>query len=169
MDTLDQMDPRALLLKRGLRLLAKACGGNEAAAAIVDRSGETVRRWGDPELPETIPLHLAVLLEAECGKPILTRIMAELSGHGLSPLGGAPDGGCLVSAHAEAMMASAELTQTVVAAKRDGVITPNENAAITRDGLKAQEAIGKLIQAATAKPVAGRTVASVVPLRRTGG
>jgi hypothetical protein len=50
------------------------------------------------------------------------------------------------------MLASADLTREVVEAKRDGVITPNENAAISRAGMKAQDAIGKLLRAAGPTP-----------------
>lgn len=149
MDKLDQMDPRALLLKRGTRLLAKACGGNEAAGSVVSRSGETVRRWGDPEFPDTIPLYAAMLLEAECGKPILTRLLAELSGHALKPVEGEPAGACIDTAHADMLQGVTDLTREVIAAKRDGIITPNENSVIVRAGMQAQDAIGKLLIAAT--------------------
>lgn len=148
MDKLDQIDQRALLLKRGTRLLAKACGGNDAAGSILGRSGESVRRWGDPEAPETIPGFFIALLEADCGQPIVTRMLAELAGQELRPRKGEPVGGCLASAHAEAMIAHAELTQVLVAAKRDGVITPNEANAITRAGVKAQATVGDILKAA---------------------
>lgn len=156
MDKLDQIDQRALLLKRGTRMLAKACGGNEAAGDIVGRSGESVRRWGDPAVPETIPAFFIAQLEAECGQPILTRMLAEMAGHLLKPQSGEPVGACLASAHAEVMVAAADLTRTVVEAKRDGVITPNENAAIAQAGIKAQAAVGNLLQAARPGPLPPR-------------
>lgn len=150
MDKLDHIDQRALLLKRGTRLLAKACGGQEAAGDICGRSGETVRRWGDPNVPETIPVYMIALLEAECGQPLLTRMLAEMSGHALKPLKGEPVEGCIVTAHAEASLANAELHMTVLEAKRDGVITPNEAEKIGRAGVRAQAAVGKLLSATKA-------------------
>lgn len=164
MDKLDQIDQRTLLLKRGTRLLAKACGGNEAAGEIVGRSGESVRRWGDPAVPETIPVFFLAQLEAECGQPILTRMLAELAGHSLKPPTGEPAGACLASAHAEVMVAAADLTRTVVEAKRDGVITPNENAAIARAGVKAQAAVGNLMRAAGPGPLPPRGGQGPAPL-----
>jgi len=161
-DKLDQIDQRALLLKRGTRLLAKACGGNEAAGDIVSRSGETVRRWGDTECPETAPIYAILQLEAECGKPIVTRMLAEMSGHALKPVSGEPAGACLATAHAEVMLAAAALTQTVVEAKRDGVITPNENAAIARDGVRVQSAVGNLMKASGPGPAAAPPALAVV-------
>lgn len=146
MDKLDQIDQRALLLKRGTRLLTKACGGQEAAGDICGRSGETVRRWGDPNVPETIPAFFVALLEAETGQPIVTRMLADMAGQSLRPLKGEPVDGCMASAHAEAMIAQAKLTQTVVAAKKDGVITENEANAIARAGVEAQAAVGNLLK-----------------------
>lgn len=162
MDKLDQMDQRALLLKRGTRLLSKACGGDEASGEVVSRSGETVRRWGDTNCPETAPIWAIALLEAECGKPIVTRMLAEMSGHALKAVSGEPAGACLASAHAEVMLAAAALTQTVVEAKRDGVITPNENAAIARDGVKVQSAVGNLLRASRPGPAAAPAPLAVV-------
>lgn len=146
MDKLDQIDQRALLLKRGTRLLAKACGGNDAAGDICGRSGETVRRWADPAVPETIPAYFVALLEAECGQPVVTRMLAEMAGQSLRPQKGEPVDGCMASAHAEAMIAQARLTQVVVAAKSDGIITKNEADAIARAGVEAQARVGHLLK-----------------------
>lgn len=165
MDKLDQMDPRQLLLKRGARMLAKACGGDEAAGSVVSRSDETVRRWGDPNFPETMPIFCAVQLEAECGMPILTRLMAQMAKQALVPEEGLPAPETLRNANDDMMLAVLDLSREVIEAKRDGMITPNEQAKIQRKGIAASERIGDVLDAAGTGPA---VPPGVTPLRKAG-
>lgn len=147
MDTIDAIGPDVLLLKRASRVLIKACGNLHEAGAIAQRSHEQMRRYGDPACPDTLPIHLAMRLEAECGQPYVTRAMAELSGHSLRPMKGREPGEALPIAFAESLMAGAEFQSVVARAKADGVITPNEENEISRAGAKAQARIGAVLQA----------------------
>lgn len=143
--SLDTAEPGFLLLKRASRLLIKAAGGLQAAGEIAGRSHEQMRRYGDPASPESLPVHLAMRLEAECGQPYVTRALAEASGHALRPMQGRGSDGGLPMAFAEATMAGAEFHREVALAKADGVIPPNEENAIARAGAKAQAAIGTVL------------------------
>lgn len=147
MDTLDTIGPEILLLKRASRMVIKACGSLHEAGAIAQRSHEQMRRYGDPLCPDTLPIHLALRLEAECGQPYVTRALAELSGHSLRPIKAREPGEALPIAFAEATMAGAEFQSVVARAKADGVITPNEENEIARAGAKAQARIGAVMQA----------------------
>lgn len=45
------------------RIAGQIPGGKNAMATIVDRQPRTVRNWGDPETPESIPMDCAIALD----------------------------------------------------------------------------------------------------------
>lgn len=171
MDKLAQIDQRQALLKRGTRMLATACGGNEAAGSIIGRSGEAVRRWGHIDFDETIPVYQAMLLEAECGQPVVTRLLSEMSGHGLVPREGLSVEACLREAHNDFMLEALDLSRELIEAKRDGKITPNEQAGIQRRGLAVKERVGAILNLATPGPIRPNPAPAgegVTPIRKAG-
>jgi hypothetical protein len=114
-------------IKAATRDLVKACGGIERAAEIAFAGKSTVGRWQHAGEEDIIPLPAALALEADCDRPFVTRVMADLNGRGLTdPEASSAAAGCLLSGHNALMGEFAALTTEVAAATADGHVSPAE-------------------------------------------
>lgn len=109
------------------RDLIDACHGIERVADLTNYGKSTVGRWRNPSDRDLMPYPVALMLEADCGRPILTRLMAEFNGR---PLGESDARGdavaCLSSQVAELVEQASRMVVETVRAKADGVVTPAE-------------------------------------------
>jgi len=120
-------------LKAAQRDLIKQCGGIERAGDITSFGKSTVGRWNNAADPELMPIPAVLLLEAECGIPHVTGIMADLNGRRLQD----PDElgkttGNILSRYAETVRQSGELMSAGAQAFADGKITPAEATQLDR-------------------------------------
>lgn len=110
------------------RDLIDACGGVERVAELSSYGKSTVGRWRSPGDRDEMPYRVALLLEDDCGRPVLTRLMAEFNGREL----GGPEDGAGAAVHslsaqvADLVEHAGRLVVETVRAKADGVVTPAE-------------------------------------------
>jgi hypothetical protein len=120
-------------LKAAQRDLIAANGGIERAADRASVSKSNVGRWNNAADPEIMTLPAVLLLQAECGMPFVTAVMAELNGRRLAdPDAAARGDGCVAGKNAEVMRSAAELMATAASAFSDGRLSPAEAAAMDR-------------------------------------
>lgn len=109
------------------RDLIDACGGVERVAELTSYGKSTVGRWRSPGDRDEMPYRVALILEDDCGRPILTRLMAEFNGRRLGdPEQGGQDVGALSAQVAELVEHAGKLVVETVRAKADGIVTPSE-------------------------------------------
>jgi hypothetical protein len=132
-------------LKSATRDLVQACGGVVRSGELAHVSKTEASRWQTATDNSLIPLTAVLALEADCGVPFITTVMAELNGRRLSDPDAA-EGAAVASVikdHAQVMQTSAELHSSVADAFSDGVFTPAEAEIADR---RAAESIEKLNQ-----------------------
>jgi len=76
-----------LRLRAAQRDLIEACGTIERVAELTSMSKSQVGRWRSPTDTDLMPINCAMILEEDCGRPLLTRVMADFAGYTLT----APD------------------------------------------------------------------------------
>lgn len=114
-------------VKAATRDLVSRCGGVARTGTLAQVSKTEVSRWQTPSDPSIVPLSAVLVLEADCGSPLVTTVMAELNGRRLTE--GDVDGGSasrIIERHAEMIRAVAEVMITAAAAFSDGRVTPAE-------------------------------------------
>lgn len=118
------------------RLVVLVGGGNEAAAQTrvgqqaLDRYGSISAEHED----RFAPADVIADLEAACGEPIVTRKLAELSGHVLVPLPVVQGSTArLDQVTGKALMEVGQVFTRLGEARADGVICDNEAAALKRE------------------------------------
>ncbi|MBC7280014.1 hypothetical protein [Hoeflea sp.] len=137
-------------LKAAQKDLVKHCGGGDRAGRLANYSGSQMGRFADTRVaPDLMPLHVALILEAECGVPYVTAAMAEINGHRLTaPAPEAVTGesverdvfGC----NTEMMRQAAVLAMAVADGLADGKLTPAELDKIARQTAPFRELMAKL-------------------------
>ena len=118
-------------VKRATHHLVRECGGIVDAADIARVSKSAMGRWSGAGDPDIITWPAMLALEAFCGKPLVTVVLADLNGQRLVE----HEDVCVVTIathHAEAMRHAADLMATGAAALADGKITPTEAAQMDR-------------------------------------
>lgn len=115
-------------IKIAFQGLVKAIGTNEAAGAICGVSDTTIHRYGDisPGNDHLPPLRIVLMLEAACGQPIVTTVMAERSGCRVVSGAQAEISDCMMEAHGRILKVLGEATAEVGEAAKDGHFSPNE-------------------------------------------
>jgi hypothetical protein len=122
--------------KAAFRQLLKATGGGNEAARVTRVAQQVLSSYGslDAQHAERFaPIDVVADLEAECGQPIVTRKLAELSNCLLVPL---PRSGSADELDRQTLRTAqeyAELIARVMAAGRDGKITAEEAPPILTD------------------------------------
>lgn len=120
-------------VKAAQRDLIEACGTLRRIEEKHSYGKTTVGRWSDPNDPTFMPLQAVVALQADCGIPYITQVLAELQGRRLTD----PDVerqaeiGVMAS-HAEVMRLVGELANSVALAIADGRVTPAEAHSVDR-------------------------------------
>lgn len=139
--------PLNKVLKAATRRLVSECGGQESAALI---EGMPITRHqsfseaGSPAHPDRmLRVDVAVLLEADCGKPLVTAAMAKANGYALVSLHRVLAGrDPLGRITAQAMKETSEVFVRLGQALDDGVLSSAEGAHLDRE---IDEAIDKLL------------------------
>jgi AcrR family transcriptional regulator len=114
--------PRAWRLRivAATRDLITECGGAERSAELLGvHPGSVYRYQQDKDL---IPLLSAMVLEADCGRPYVTKVMADYSGHQLTRAeDDDPDKGVNIDARHNAVLREfADVAHAVAEARADG-------------------------------------------------
>ena len=120
-------------VKAAQRDLVKLCGTIERAAGIANVSKTQMGRFVNATDPDLMPLHVIVVLEKECGQPVVTQVMAAEQGRRLTD----PDEERQVerdvmTGYAALMQQSASVVNALASAMADGQVTPVEAQGIDR-------------------------------------
>lgn len=149
-------------VKAAQRDLIKHCGGIERAAEIASISKSHIGRMNNPADGELMTLAAVMLLEADCGEPMVTAVMAETNGRRLTdPEAERAVEVSVLSAHAEMMRGSAELANSMAIAIADGKVTPSEAHNIDRAAASLANATSELRAALAAVKARGGVKASL--------
>lgn len=156
-------------IKAATRDLVKACGGIERAAEISLVGKSTVGRWQHAGEEDIIPLPAVLALEADCDRPFVTRVMADLNGRGLTdPQAAAEAAQCLNRRLNALMRHFGGLTTEVASAKADGVVSPTEAEMVDRAAAALEREIGDMRRDLAAKKAGGEDEAGVTRFTRRG-
>jgi hypothetical protein len=134
---------RHFMLKAAQRDLIAAAGGIERAAAVCSYGKSTVGRWANGESPELMPLEAMFALEEETGRHDLSAAIAAARGKRFAETETVAANGCVMSAHAEAVVRMGELMTEGALAFADGQITPSESSQIDRALAKVNDAVSE--------------------------
>lgn len=129
-------------LKAAQRDLISLCGGIERSAGLTSMSKSQVGRWNNPADVEIMSVPAALLLEADCGQPLFTAVMAGLNGRRLTdPDADAATAGNLLASHAEVVRTFAELMTQSAQSLADGSVSPAEAQAWDRALSQLEQAV----------------------------
>ncbi|WP_420104126.1 hypothetical protein [Bosea sp. (in: a-proteobacteria)] len=149
-------------IKAATRDLITRCGGVVRAGEIANASKSEVSRWQSTTDPDIISIPEVLALEAECGAPLVTAVMADLHGRRLADEAADPAAASnLFRDHAELMRHSAEVQASMSEALADGTVTPAEAERVDRD-LRTLDATVDKMRGSLATV---RSAGSVVPLK----
>jgi hypothetical protein len=156
--------PRRRLKAAAAELIA-AMGGGADVAALTGYSAGAVSCWANLDRPDMMPLTVAAALEMRLGRPVLARVLADLTGHALAGPCDCDDGAAArpspLSLLAGMTAAAGEFQGAFAAAHADGRVTPAEARALDAQRAALQAAldgIGRDIAAdlTPVRPVTGR-------------
>ncbi|QEL26132.1 hypothetical protein FQV39_28635 [Bosea sp. F3-2] len=129
------------LLKTASRALVNACAapgqtGPQRVEALTGYSLGQISKWQSESAPDLIPIHIVAVLEAATGKPIVTRMLASLTGHGVAPIsdeiGSAGD---LMLDVVRITGSHARFTTAAAEALEDQKLTPGEVKALLKSAM----------------------------------
>lgn len=140
--------------------LIKFCGGIGRVMEMSGYSKGQVGRWNGGVDRDLMPLGVVLTLEGDCGRPVVTAVMAQFNGRTLSQ---PEDGGHV--AHLEEQVAglveqAGHLVVETIKARADGVVTPNEAARLRLISTKIST-LNATIQDALAGVMAGERLTVV--------
>ncbi len=137
------VDAIHIRLKAAQRDLIDEVGGIERAVKVCEYAKSTVGRWRNPLDPELMPMMAVIRLEADCGRALVTEVMAGANGRELSDNIPADANmvSDLLSAHADVTMRVAELGQVTARAFCDGIVTPAEADEMDRAAAEVDDAV----------------------------
>lgn len=148
-------------VKAATRDLITRCGGVVRAGELAMVSKTEISRWQSVGEEGIISITAALALEAECGAPLITAVMADLQGRRLSDeVADTAAASCLFRDHADLMRRSAEVQASMSEALADGTVTAAEAERVDRD-LRTLDATVDKMRGSLAQVRAG---GSVVPL-----
>lgn len=142
-------------LKSGFRDLFERCGGLARSGRLVGRTAAMLGKVNDRDEGAFLAIDATLLLERDCGEPVVTRVMAEILGFQLEGGGSAAAPRNPYGAVAEISREYAELVEQFALRTVDGVFSKADGAALDRElaGLIAKaEAFRRFIAAAQAAP-----------------
>lgn len=120
------------MIKTATRALIMACAapgstGPQRVEQLTGYSQGVLSRWQGDQYPHLMPIEVACMLESVTGKPIFTRMLAQLSGHRIEPVGADPDDETdLMGAVMRATGSHARFTTKAAEALEDQKVTPRE-------------------------------------------
>lgn len=156
-----QRDEWFFRIKTGTRALVKMIGTHEDAGAIAGVSKTQMHRWAHPQDSDLITLTAAMKLEAECGMPCISEVMAAQLGNHLVRSDGSAPPSCLVTAFGKLSDEFADVAGRVGEAIQEGSISPNDHAAICDE-------LNQLIQRANQMQGTSARLRSIDEQRRAG-
>ncbi len=135
-------------VKAAQRDLIKLVGGIERASDVSSVSPSHIGRMNNARDTDLMPLSVVWALENDCGVPIVTQAMAELSGRRLSD----PDADHkanidVLTSYSEVMQRASALMGTAALAIADGNITPAESASMDREAASLERGLADLRRA----------------------
>ncbi|MBB5576362.1 MULTISPECIES: hypothetical protein [Rhizobium] len=143
-------------IKAAQRDLIRLAGGIERSAEISSISKSHIGRMNNATDPELMPLHAVYALESECGVPVVTSAMAELSGKRLvDPEGSHGTDHCLVAAYSDTVRKAGDLISGGAVAIADLVVTPAEAMKMDRDAAELEAGLAVLRKALAAVKARG--------------
>lgn len=114
-------------VKAANRKLIKKNGGIEAAAELTSLSKSQIGRCHSDSDTELLPVPAILRLEAECGDPVVTRVMAAQHGCKLTdPREKSSDSACLLRESLELSARANEYQRNAAIAFSDLVVSPTE-------------------------------------------
>lgn len=136
-------------LKAAQRDLIRRVGGIERAGVLANVSKTQMGRFNNDGDPELMPLPVVLMLQRECGVPLVTAAMAELEGRRLAEPGegAAASNASIMSTYAETVIQAGELIAKGALAFADGRLTPAEAAGIDRTASVLEQALSELRKA----------------------
>jgi hypothetical protein len=135
-------DPFLSRLKAAQRDLIEDCGTLRRLEEKFGFSRSVAQRWGDSNHPDLMPLNAVRVLEADCGTPWVTSVMAEVTGRRLtSPEQERAAAACVMQGHADLVREFAELSTKLALAYADGRMTPAEATVADRASAGMEEAL----------------------------
>jgi hypothetical protein len=145
-------DGLVTLMKTSVRALVLACNapgqtGPERVEQMTGYSRGTISRWCGDNYRDLPPLDVVFQLESAIGKPIVSRMMASLTGHQVVPLGdgeGETATADLMSGVMRATGSHARFVAKAAEAMEDDVVTRGEAKAILGEILTHQREIGEV-------------------------
>lgn len=152
------MNEASLKIKGAVRRLTEACGGQESVVLIPGmpiRRHQQIGEYGLGTADAHARCDVVLLMERDCGLPLVTAIMARATGHVLVKLPEVPGHlGALGRVTAQALKEVGDVFSTLGQQLEDGTITSAEGAQLDKE---IDEAIGKLLALKLqARAVAGR-------------
>ncbi|WP_454919242.1 hypothetical protein [Xanthobacter sediminis] len=148
-------DQFLMRVKAATRDLVRYCGGVIRAGDITCHSKTEVSRWQVVDHAAVIDLPAAMALEAECGMPLITAVMAEAHGRRLTDEAAAASAASLNARHSELLRAQGELSIHMAAALEDGTVTPTEADLLDRAAADQEEKLRRFRAGLAAVRAAG--------------
>lgn len=142
-----QRDEWFFRIKAATRDLREACGDTTRAADVAGISRSLMGRYCSTTDPDLISLTAAAKLEAECGLPAVSAVLAERSGFRLVRAADGAQAGCLLRAHLNLADEFGDVSKRIREAGEDGDISPTEAERIDQDlaGVQAATATARNI------------------------
>jgi hypothetical protein len=143
-----------LRIKQAWRDLVKACGGPEKVAELT-RAGNRglISQYSQPHCMDRFPpLDVVMDLEAECGVPYVTRVLADMLGLDIVPRQVSRSNLPIRSLIAAVTRESADLTARFLEASEDNRLSADERTELRREAEEAIEKLNELRLALTIEP-----------------
>jgi hypothetical protein len=136
-------------IKAAQRDLIKRCGGIERAGEIAHMSKTQMGRFNSDSGADLMSLPVVLMLEADCGCPLVTEAMAELQGRRDRRADGGESAGNadVQMRHADVIVRMGEMVSAAAMAFADGRLTPAEAALMDRAAASVDRAVADLRQA----------------------
>lgn len=119
-------------IKAATRDLVKLVGGVQRAAAIANVSAPSVSRWQTATTPDVIPVSAIIALEKEAEAPLVTAVLADLSGRALVE-SVRDSSSCIMAQHADFAEQVSETLSVATRALSDLRVTPAEATAVVKE------------------------------------
>ena len=160
--------PRAWRLRivAATRDLIIECGGAERSAELLGVHPGSVYRYQQDK--DMIPLLSAMVLEADCGRPYVTKVMADYSGHQLSRTDDDPGARVDITARHNAVLREfADVSHAVAEAHADGRFSATDAETVDREAAELLRAVEDLRDGLAVCKAGGAEV-QPIPIRRHG-
>lgn len=133
-------------MKTATRRLVQRVGGIEAAATVCRYAKSAIAETYDPQrMDRTMPIDVVADLEAVAEAPLVTEVLARLSGHALMPIGQA--GGLEAQAIAEVGRRASDVFAAWASAHADAQVTDAERQRVAGELLQLQRACMQAVAA----------------------